>query len=49
VVVFNVQGAAMGYDDFRVSVLMKWIAYKKHKKYGASVVKCNLIFAFYFL
>jgi hypothetical protein len=49
------QGAATGYDDLQIAVLMEWTEYKEHththakKKYRVSVVKCNLIYSLYFI
>jgi hypothetical protein len=43
------QGAAMESDDFQIAVLMDQVEYKIQKNYGLSVVKCHLMYVFYFL
>jgi hypothetical protein len=42
-----IQGAAVEFDDIRISVLVNRVEYKKHNC-GVSVVKCHFIYALYF-
>jgi hypothetical protein len=36
-------------DVFQIDVVIERVGCKKHKNYGLSVVKCNLMYAVYFL
>jgi hypothetical protein len=44
----NIRGAAIECDDYQIAVLMNRVECKKQRKCGVAVVKCQLIYAFFF-
>jgi hypothetical protein len=42
---YDIQQAALDYDDFHIAILMDSVEYKKQKKkYGVLVAKCHLMY-----
>jgi hypothetical protein len=42
-------GTASEFDDFQIVVLMNLAEYKKQNSRGVAAIKCQLIFALYFV
>ena len=47
--IHKIQSVATECDDIQTTILMNWVECKKQKNYRILVVKCHIIYAFYFL